>query len=105
MKRSANIQARVRPEIKSAGEDVLRRIGMTMTGALELFLRPLIVDQKLPFQVVALDEQVFAAIDDTPRRATESDNARSEAKKCALQAFQIAALGTFNLITAAAAPT
>ena len=48
--RSAILQARVRPEIKFAGE-LLRSIGLTMTEAMELFLRRLIVDQKLPFEV------------------------------------------------------
>jgi addiction module RelB/DinJ family antitoxin len=47
MTRSAMIQGRVRPEIKYAGEQVLKNIGLTMTEAMELFLRRLIVDQKL----------------------------------------------------------
>jgi addiction module RelB/DinJ family antitoxin len=62
MSRSAIIQARVRPEIKFAGEQVLRHIGLTMTEAMELFLRRLIVDQKMPFEVAALDEATFATI-------------------------------------------
>ena len=62
MSRSAIIQARVRPEIKFAGEQVLRHIGLTMTEAMELFLRRLIVDQKMPFEVAALDEVTFATI-------------------------------------------
>jgi len=62
MSRSAIIQARVRPEIKFAGEQVLRSIGLTMTEAMELFLRRLIVDQKIPFEVIALDEATFATI-------------------------------------------
>jgi addiction module RelB/DinJ family antitoxin len=62
MTRSAIIQARVRPEIKFAGEQVLRSIGLTMTEAMELFLRRLVVDQRLPFEVVALDEPAAATI-------------------------------------------
>jgi DNA-damage-inducible protein J len=65
MSRSAIIQARVRPEIKFAGEQVLRSIGLTMTEAMELFLRRLIVDQKMPFEVIALDEATFATIMDS----------------------------------------
>jgi addiction module RelB/DinJ family antitoxin len=65
MSRSAIIQARVRPEIKFAGEQVLRSIGLTMTEAMELFLRRLIVDQKMPFEVIALDEVTFATIIDS----------------------------------------
>ena len=62
MTRSAIVQARVRPEIKFAGEQVLRSIGLTMTEAMELFLRRVIVDQKLPFEVVALNEPTLTTI-------------------------------------------
>jgi addiction module RelB/DinJ family antitoxin len=62
MSRSAILQARVRPEIKFASEQVLKGIGLTMTEAMELFLRRVIVDQKLPFDVVALDEQQLSTI-------------------------------------------
>lgn len=63
MFRSAVIQARVRPEIKCAGERVLKGLGLTMTELMELTLRRLIVDQKLPFEPVALDERHLAEID------------------------------------------
>jgi len=56
MSRSAVIQARVRPEIKFAGERVLRGLGLTMTDFMELALRRLIIDQKLPFEAVALSD-------------------------------------------------
>ena len=62
MSRSAIIQARVRPEIKFAGERVLRGLGLTMTDLMELVLRRLIVDQKLPFEAVALDDRQLNTI-------------------------------------------
>jgi addiction module RelB/DinJ family antitoxin len=60
--RTAVVQARLRPEIKYAGEHVLRSIGLTMTEAMELFLRRLIVDQKLTFEVVGLDDETLSTI-------------------------------------------
>jgi DNA-damage-inducible protein J len=60
--RTANVQARVTPEIKTASEYVLRRIGLNMTEAMELFLRRMIVDQKIPFEVVALDDSILAMV-------------------------------------------
>jgi len=57
--RTALLQARVCPEIKYASEDVLRRIGLNLTEAMELFLRRVIIDQKLPFDVVAMDSAIF----------------------------------------------
>lgn len=62
MTRSAIVQARVRPEIKFAAEQVLRSIGLTMTEAMEVFLRRVIVDQRLPFDVIALDEPALLLI-------------------------------------------
>jgi len=62
MTRTAVLQARVRPEIKYASEQVLQRIGLTMTEAMELFLRRIIVDEKLPFEVAALDDATLATI-------------------------------------------
>jgi len=60
--RTAVLQARVQPEIKVESEQVVRSIGMTMTEAMELFLRRLIIEQKLPFEVAALDEATLSTI-------------------------------------------
>jgi len=43
-----------------------------MTEALELFLRRVIVDQRIPFEIVALDPETFtraieASVDDLPK--------------------------------------
>lgn len=53
--RTAMIQARVFPPVKEASERVLSRIGLNMSEAMELFLRRVIIDDRLPFEVVALD--------------------------------------------------
>lgn len=53
--RSVTIQVRVVPAIKKGSERVLERIGLNMSEAIELFLRRLIVDERLPFEVVALE--------------------------------------------------
>ena len=56
------LQMRVPPEIKCASEHVFRRIGLNMTDAMELFLRRVIVDQKIPFEVIALDQATLTAL-------------------------------------------
>ena len=53
--RSATIQLRVTPLIKAASERVLWGIGLNMSEAVELFLRRVIVDQKIPFELIALE--------------------------------------------------
>jgi addiction module RelB/DinJ family antitoxin len=60
--RSAMLQMRVSPEIKFASEHVLRRIGLNLTEATELFLRRMIVDQSIPFDVVAIDTAAFTKL-------------------------------------------
>jgi len=60
--RAATLQLRVTPAVKHASREILHRIGLTMTEAIELFLLRMIVDQKLPFEVVALDEATMARI-------------------------------------------
>jgi addiction module RelB/DinJ family antitoxin len=52
--RSATIQVRVMPLVKRASEEVLSRIGLNMSEAVELFLRRVIVDERIPFDLIAL---------------------------------------------------
>ena len=69
--RSAIVQARVRPELKYASEQVLRRIGLSMTEAMELFLRRVIVDQTLPFEIAALDDATLVTIADAWKASSQ----------------------------------
>jgi addiction module RelB/DinJ family antitoxin len=62
MTRSAMLQMRVTPAVKHASEQIFHRIGLTMTQAMELFLRRVIVDEKLPFEVIALDAATLSRI-------------------------------------------
>jgi DNA-damage-inducible protein J len=64
--RSAMLQTRVTPGVKRAALEVLNRLGLTMTEAVEIFLRRLIVDQRLPFEVVAFDEETFQRVMSDP---------------------------------------
>jgi addiction module RelB/DinJ family antitoxin len=53
--KTATIQVRVVPLVKTASERVLWRIGLNMSEAIELFLRRVIVDERIPFEVIALE--------------------------------------------------
>lgn len=63
--KSATIQLRVMPLVKAASERILLRIGLNMSEAVELFLRRIIVDVRLPFEVVALSVSKFDMLADT----------------------------------------
>jgi addiction module RelB/DinJ family antitoxin len=75
--KSATIQVRVMPFVKAASEQILRRIGLTMSEAVELFLRRMMVDERIPFDVVALQSfQIGGAYGERPkgdRPAGETD--------------------------------
>jgi addiction module RelB/DinJ family antitoxin len=58
--KSATIQVRVMPLVKETSEEVLWRIGLSMSDAVELFLRRAIVDQRIPFEVVAVQNLMIS---------------------------------------------
>jgi addiction module RelB/DinJ family antitoxin len=69
--RSAMISVRVTPGVKRAAEEVLHRIGLNVTEAMELFFRRVIIDQRIPFEVVAFDDATHKrVIEDWQREAT-----------------------------------
>jgi len=75
--KSATIQVRVMPFVKTASEQILRRIGLTMSEAVELFLRRMMVDERIPFDVVALQNFQIGGISGeraTGDRLTEETN-------------------------------
>jgi len=66
--RSAILQARVSPEIKYASEKVLKGLGLNLTEVIEMFLRRMVHDQGIPFDVVALSDTQLAQITDEYER-------------------------------------
>ena len=74
--RSATIQLRVTPLIKAASERVLWGIGLNMSEAVELFLRRVIVDQKIPFELIAIET---TEIDTLPATLSAGKGVRLEA--------------------------
>jgi addiction module RelB/DinJ family antitoxin len=66
--RTAILQARVSPEIKYASEKVLKGLGLNLTEVMEMFLRRMVIDQRIPFDVVALSDTQLAQIADEYKR-------------------------------------
>jgi addiction module RelB/DinJ family antitoxin len=82
MTRTATLQMRVTPGVKYASEKIFHRIGLSMTAAMELFLRRVIVDEKLPFEVVALDSATLARIvEDVSVQSRSSAGGRNVSKR------------------------
>ena len=51
MARTSNVFARVEPEIKEQAEQVLDKLGIPMSNAVGMFLRQVVLQRGLPFEV------------------------------------------------------
>lgn len=51
MSRTSNITVRIEPEVKQQAEQVLGQLGIPMSNAVGLFLRQVILQQGIPFDV------------------------------------------------------
>lgn len=60
--RSANIIARVEPEVKARSEAVLNNIGLSMSDAINLFCKQIIIQNGIPF---SLKSEVPPSLDAT----------------------------------------
>ncbi len=51
MSKTTSIYARVEPEIKEQAEAILNKLGIPMSNAINIFLRQIILQDGLPFEV------------------------------------------------------
>lgn len=57
MARTSNIFARVEPEVKEQAERVLEQLGIPMSNAIGLFLRQIVLQRGIPFEVKLLQNK------------------------------------------------
>jgi addiction module RelB/DinJ family antitoxin len=62
LSRSDALQTRINPQVKRASKVILGRLGMNLSDAIDFFLRRVIVDERLPFEIVALDDATLTRI-------------------------------------------
>lgn len=60
MARTSNVFARVEPEVKEQAEQVLDRLGIPMSNAVDMFLRQIVLQKGLPFEVKLPREKPLA---------------------------------------------
>ncbi len=51
MAKTANVFARVEPEIKEQAENVLNQLGIPMSNAVSMFLRQIVIQRGIPFEM------------------------------------------------------
>lgn len=66
MSKTANIYARVESEIKERAEMVLNKLGIPMANAINIFLRQVVLQNGLPFEVKITHNRPLAVEDLTP---------------------------------------
>lgn len=79
--RSAMLQIRVTPGVKHAAEEIIHRLGLTMTEAIELFLRRMILDQRIPFEIVALDPATYKRLVEDWPKEPRNNHRKSKARQ------------------------
>jgi addiction module RelB/DinJ family antitoxin len=60
--RSAMLQMRVTPHIRLALDNVLERLGLNITEVTEMFYRRMIIDQRIPFDIAAIDPSTYTKL-------------------------------------------
>jgi len=60
MSRTANVFARVEPELKEDSESILSQLGIPMSNAIGLFLRQVVIHRGLPFDLKLPDRKPVA---------------------------------------------
>jgi DNA-damage-inducible protein J len=63
MSKTTSIFARVEPEIKEQAEMVLNKLGIPMSNAINIFLRQVILQNGLPFEVKIIHNRPLAIED------------------------------------------
>ena len=66
MSKTTSIFARVEPEIKEQAEMVLNKLGIPMSNAINIFLRQVVLQNGLPFEVKITHNRPLAIGDLTP---------------------------------------
>ena len=72
MLKSESVKARLSPEIKKKAGDVLKKLGMSTSEAISVFLNQTALQKGLPFEVKIPNEET--------KKAMEAANAKEEVK-------------------------
>ncbi|MBL6601221.1 MAG: type II toxin-antitoxin system RelB/DinJ family antitoxin [Candidatus Puniceispirillum sp.] len=64
MARTETIRARVEPALKSEAEAILKKIGLSSSEAMRLFLYQVVQQRGLPFEVKIPNAETIAAIEE-----------------------------------------
>lgn len=58
MSKSANLNIRMKPEVKDGAENILKKLGIPPSSAIDMFYRQIIMNKGLPFEVKLTNESL-----------------------------------------------
>jgi len=61
MARTSNVFARVEPEVKREAEEVLSQLGIPMSNAVGMFLRQVVIQRGIPFEMKLPEKRPIVA--------------------------------------------
>ena len=77
MARTSNVFARVEPEIKEQAEQVLEKLGIPMSNAVSMFLRQVVLQRGIPFEMKLPQETPLEPAVDLPMPPCYASGKRS----------------------------
>ena len=76
--KTATARARINPEVKDRAERILHSLGLSVSGAFELFYRQIILNNGLPFEVQIPNEVTRKAIKEARSRKGKKHSTTDE---------------------------
>lgn len=61
MEKTETIHVRVSPDIKKQSEEVLNDLGLNLSYAISMYLKQVIIQNRIPFDIVGYDEKEIEA--------------------------------------------
>lgn len=81
MEKSSTVQVRIEPELKASVEVVLDHLGLSMSSAISLFLKQVVLHDGLPFPVKIPNAETLAAIQEVEAMKANGSKERGQTKE------------------------
>ena len=66
MAKTETLRIRMEPQLRAQGDAILHELGLSLTEAMTLFYRQLVMRKGLPFDVRIPNEETIAALEEAP---------------------------------------
>jgi DNA-damage-inducible protein J len=81
MEKSSTVQIRIEPELKASVEVILDHLGLSMSSAISLFLKQVVLHDGLPFAVKIPNAETRAALDEIEAIIANKANEKGQTKE------------------------